>query len=507
MKKDGTSSSPLVVFGFDAGDPGLLHRWGMDGTLPTVGSIMKRGCWGKTAGPEMFCEHGMWVSLMSGVSRSKHGYHYFRQLVPGTYDLAPARGRCLEVEPFWRRLGGDERVAVIDVPDIAAPEPQSGIQLSEWATHYPYFEASTFPAELLQRIEGSFGPRRVIHEEPESTEEGDREIYRRLMERVRKKGELCRELLTGDQFDLIVVVFGECHTGGHQFWKYLVEADHEAPKSTEMGNAVKNIYQAIDREMGLIQGVLGADPNVFVVSSVGLKPQWPAQGLNEAICWQLGYQHAPEGPSGFSFTQTLRQLLPQSWRDLLSRALSRQAQEKLISEKFRSSTDWSRTRIFCIPSLYTGQFRVNLKGREPQGIVEPGEEYDAALSELERDLKQMIDPVTGQAAIKTVYRTAELFDIEPPRELPDLFAEWKEAEHFVDHVVHPRGEIHQGKTGFHRGTDHSPYGFFAAAGPGVSARGDQGDIDPLDLVPTFLSHLQIEATDLPGRAIPGIARV
>ena len=205
--------------------------------------------------------------------------------------------------------------------------------------------------------------------------------------------------------------------------------------------------------------------------------------------------------------QALRQLLPQSWRDLLSRALSREAQEKLISEKFRSSTDWSRTRIFCIPSLYTGQFRVNLRGREPQGIVEPGEEYVAALNELERDLKQMIDPVTGRAAIKTVYRTAKLFGIEPPRELPDLFAEWKEAEHFVDHVVHPRGEIHQGKTGFHRGTDHSPYGFFAAAGPGVSARGDQGDIDPLDLVPTFLSHLQIEASDLPGRAIPGIARV
>ncbi|MGB5296410.1 MAG: alkaline phosphatase family protein [Thermoanaerobaculia bacterium] len=507
MREDGTSSSPLVVFGFDAGDPGLLLRWSEVGTLSTLKALMKRGCWGKTAGPEMFCEHGMWVSLMSGESRSKHGYHYFRQLVSGTYDLAPARGRFLDVEPFWRRLDGNKRVAVIDVPDIAAPKPQSGIQLSEWATHYPYFEAATLPAELLQRIEKSFGPRMVIHEKPESTEEEDREIYRRLMERIRKKGELCRELLTGDRFDLIVVVFGECHTGGHQFWKYLVEGDDTAPKSTEMTAAVKNIYKAIDGEMGLILEALGADPNVFVVSSVGLKPQWPAQGLNEAICWQLGYQHAPEGPSGFSFTQTLRQLLPQSWRDLLSRALSREAQEKLISEKFRSSTEWSRTRIFSIPSLYTGQFRVNLKGREPQGTVEPGEQYEAVLDELEGDLKQLIDPVTGRAAIKTVYRTARLFGIEPPRELPDLFAEWQDAEHFVDHVVHPRGEIHQGKTGFHRGTDHSPYGFFAASGPGVSARGDQGEIDPLDLVPTLLSHFQIEAPELPGRAMKGIAQV
>ena len=46
-----------------------------------------------------------------------------------------------------------------------------------------------------------------------------------------------------------------------------------------MTDAVKNIYKAIDGEMGLILEVLGADPNVFVVSSVGLKPQWPAQGI------------------------------------------------------------------------------------------------------------------------------------------------------------------------------------------------------------------------------------
>ncbi len=505
MKRDRASSSPLVVFGFDGGDEGFLRRWGGDGTLPTVGSIMERGCWGRTSGPEMFCEHGMWVSLMSGESRSKHGYHYFRQLVPGTYDLAPARGRFLDVEPFWRRLGAEERIAIIDVPDIAAPEPQPGIQLSEWATHFPYFAAETYPTDLIQRVERSFGPRMVIHENPESTEDEDREIYRLLMERVRKKGELCRELLGSDRFDLIVVVFGECHTGGHQLWKYLAGAEETGPESSGLTDAVKNIYRAIDREMGLILEELGGDPNVFVVSSVGLKPQWPAQGLNEAVCRQLGYQHAPEGRSGFSPMQALRRLLPQSVRDRLSLVLSRDAQEKLISDKFRSSTDWSRTRIFCIPSLYTGQFRVNLKGREPQGTVEPGEEYDRALDGLEKDLEQLIDPVTGRPAIKTVYRTTRLFGGDPPEVLPDLFAEWQEAEHFVDRLVHPRGEICQGKTEFHRGTDHSPYGFVAAAGPDVTGRGDRGDLRPLDLVPTFFSYFQIDPADLPGKAIPGMS--
>ena len=506
MKSGQVRTSPLVVFGFDAGDPGFLRRWGGDGTLPTVGTVMEHGCWGRTAGPEMFCEHGMWVSLMSGGSRSKHGYHYFRQLVPGTYDLAPARGRFLDVEPFWRRLGDNRRVAVIDVPDIAAPAPQPGLQLSEWATHYPYFPASTHPPELIRRVEQSFGPRRFIDEEPESTAEEDREIFRRLMKRVQKKGELCRELLSGDRFDLIVVVFGECHTGGHQFWKYLAAAEDEEPGSTGLTDAVESIYRAIDAEMGLILEELGGNPNVFVVSSVGLKPQWPAQGLNEAVCRQLGYQYAPEGRSGFSPMQALRRLLRQSWRDRLSQMLSREAQEKLISDKFRSSTDWSRTRIFCIPSLYTGQFRVNLKGREPQGIVETGEEYDRVLDEFEMDLGQLIDPMTERAAIKTVFRTKDLFGGDPPELLPDLFAEWQEADQFVERVVHPKAEICQQKTEFHRGTDHSPFGLVAAAGPGVMARGDLGDLCPLDLVPTLLSHFGVEAGDLPGKAIAGMSR-
>lgn len=506
MTKDHARPSPLVVFGFDAGDPEFLRRWGSDGTLPNLGRVMQRGCWARTSGPEMFCEHGMWVSLVSGESRAKHGYHYFRQLVPGTYELAPARGRHLDSQPFWRRLGEEQRVAVIDVPDVAAPAPQPGIQLSEWATHFPYFPASTFPTDLIRQIEGSFGPRMFIDEKPESSEEEDREIFRQLMDRARRKGELCRELLRSDRFDLVVVVFGECHTGGHQFWKYQAEGLGGESDTEELAHAVRNIYQAIDNELGCLLDELGGDPNVFVVSSVGLKPQWPAQGLNETLCYRLGYQFAPESQSGFNLLHSLRRLLPQSWRDRLSQVLSREAQERLISEKFTSSTDWSRTRVFCIPSLYTGQFRVNLKGREPRGVVEPGADYDRTLDEFEEDLEQLVDPVTGKAAIKTVYRTRDLFGGEPPEILPDVFAEWQAADHWVERVVHPRAEIQQEMTAFHRGTDHSPYGFVAAAGPDILARGNLGDICPLDLVPTWLSHLQVESSELPGVAVPGMSR-
>ena len=61
---------PLVILGFDAGDPRLLREWSLDGTLSTVGDVLRRGCWGCTSGPELISEHGTWSTLFSGTSRA-----------------------------------------------------------------------------------------------------------------------------------------------------------------------------------------------------------------------------------------------------------------------------------------------------------------------------------------------------------------------------------------------------------------------------------------------------
>ncbi len=508
--KQHADRAPLVILGIDAGDPELIMRWASDGTLPNIGSIVRRGCFGKTAGPEMVSEHGVWVSLMSGISRAEHGYHYFRQLKPGSYTLAPVRGRELGVEPFWTRLPAEKRIAVIDVPDIAAPRPHPGLQLSEWATHYPYYPASSYPDELLARVGSEFGPQTVIHEDPASDYSEDRKLYAQLMERAAKKGRLCRSLLGEKSFDLVVAVFAEAHTGSHQFWRYRPGSNQPVPKEHdgELTDAIKNLYQAIDAAFGEILALQPPDANVVLVSSVGMKSQWPAAGLSAAIPFALGYQFAPKGvSSGFDPLNLLRKMLPQSVRNALSGFLSSKARENLVSDKFSKATDWSRTRIFSIPSYYTSQFRVNLAGREPEGIVEPGAEYEKTLDEFEAELRKLVDPVTRRPAIKAIRRTQDLFGGDPPEILPDLFVEWEEADHFVARVQHPQGEIVQSQCEFHRGSDHSQFGFVAAAGPAIENNGDLGEVSLLDLTPTFLALLgQPPAEELAGKVLSSIKK-
>ena len=164
-------------------------------------------------------------------------------------------------------------------------------------------------------------------------------------------------------------------------------------------------------------------------------------------------------------------------------------QEYLIADRFCNGTDWQKTTAVAIPSLNTGFVRVNLRGREPEGIVGPGAEYESLLRRLVEDFKQLTDPDTGQPVIDHVTRTVDVFEGGPPVSLPDLFVEWKHDTRFLQRVEHPQTELVQQKPAHCPSSEETLCGFMAAAGPSVQARGNMGDISLLDLAPTFLSLL------------------
>ncbi len=488
-----TKTSPLVIFGLDAGDADLIQSWVREGHLPTIASIMKRGCWGKTAGPELISEHGVWVSLFSGISRSQHGYYYFRQLKPGTYDLKTVTGLDVDAPPFWSYLRGrDKKVAIIDVPDSEPLSGLPGIQLANWATHNNwdphYFRTASEPPELLKEIQRDFGPKLTVLEKHESTFKEDLQLYRHLLNHVEKKGALCRHLLKGDPFDLVVIVFSESHAANHQFWQYCPQVqDSEKRAENELTHAIRGVYRAIDHEMGQLLAQLPRESNVFIVSSVGMTDEYPTTGLIEAFFRQLGYQAPPESNKvSLRPIDLVRRILPEPWRIALSRHLPREKRERLLADQFRNGTNWRKTTAFAIPAPYMSLVCVNLRGREPEGIVAPGAEYEALLDRIEADLKQLVDPQTHTPAVARVSKTVELFRCAPPTVLPDLFVEWKPGR-FMERVVHPKAELVQRKPDFYRRSDHSTNGFFAAAGPFIWNREAFDEVQVLDLVPTFLS--------------------
>ena len=499
-------TGPVVLLGFDAADPDLVERWAREGKLPAMARLMERGTWARTSGEELLFEHGVWSTLLSGVSTARHGFHFFWQPVPGTYGLELKRARDLGLAPFWAHLAGTGRsVLVLDPPDTEPVRGLPGLQVSEWATHshYPPLTLKAEPASAIAEVRRAFGPREQIGERIGASASEDRVMVERLVARVARKGACVRTLLAKRSYDLVVAVFAEAHTGGHQVWEYRRDAKGDGPRPDQgMGDALYRLYRAVDDEIGRIVDALPSTATVFVTSSVGLLSQYPAEELMEKFCRELGYQATPRAaassgpPPRRSITSMLRGLVPERARNLVSRFLPFHVQARLLSEKFAASTDWSRTTVYAPPGYYTGCLRVNLRGREPNGIVSPGEEYDALLGRLEEDLHALRDAETGAPVIARTVRTRDAFggDVHPA--LPDLIVFWGEHDRPLLRVRHPRAELTQSPHAFNRGSHHITEAFLVAAGAGVRAAGRAPDVSPLALAPTILALLGAPTPDV-----------
>jgi predicted AlkP superfamily phosphohydrolase/phosphomutase len=81
------------------------------------------------------------------------------------------------------------------------------------------------------------------------------------------------------------------------------------------------------------------------------------------------------------------------------------------------NVDWSRTQAYALGlnSLY-----VNLRGRERNGVVNPGRDHEELLARLEKDLLEMVDPRNGKKAVSLVVNTRRDFHGPFVEEGPDL---------------------------------------------------------------------------------------
>ncbi|MBV8950230.1 MAG: hypothetical protein JOZ99_05095, partial [Actinobacteria bacterium] len=175
------------------------------------------------------------------------------------------------------------------------------------------------------------------------------------------------------------------------------------------------------------------------------------------------------------------------------------------AEMFRESTArmlflghyqsyWSRMPAFVLPSFGDGYVRVNLVGRERDGIVAPGD-YARVLSEVERTVRAVHNPRTGRPVVYDIERVDDdPFEVD---RYADLIIRWAEP---IDAFEHPEvGTI--GPFPLHRTGTHSDGGFLWMTGEGI-APGDRGEGSVLDLPPTVLALLgRRPPQPLSGRAL------
>jgi predicted AlkP superfamily phosphohydrolase/phosphomutase len=159
--------------------------------------------------------------------------------------------------------------------------------------------------------------------------------------------------------------------------------------------------------------------------------------------------------------------------------------------------DWSRTRAWCdaMETRSAGVW-INLQGRQAQGSVQPGAEYERVREEIRRGLAELTDggrPVFGRVACREDVYNGPVTEAAPDLLLyanpthglrfnglrPELRARSPFAE-FVEY----------GFTGA-----HEPNGIYIVAGPGIAPLGRQEEKPIEALAPTILCLLGLPVPD------------
>jgi predicted AlkP superfamily phosphohydrolase/phosphomutase len=304
----------------------------------------------------------------------------------------------------------------------------------------------------------------------------------------------------------------------HTFWHHMdpEHPRHDPAAPARWKNAIRDNYAALDRQLGRVIEKAGPGTTVFVISDHGAGPidtdihlnTWllergwlhlKADAMTRAkkLLYRLDVTPARAFKLGFALGLggAARKTFRRKGRGILS-----MADKVFLSFQ---DVDWSRTRAYAFGTYAC--IYVNLKGREPNGIVEPGEDYRRTVDGIAADLMQMRDPRTGRTLVERVCRNEEIYSGPRANEGADLVLFPRDGRY------HPFGLFRfasrkwlqppfDGRSGWHRMN-----GVLVAAGPGVRSGERLEGAGIIDLMPNILAALDVPVpTRADGRVIEGL---
>jgi predicted AlkP superfamily phosphohydrolase/phosphomutase len=185
---------------------------------------------------------------------------------------------------------------------------------------------------------------------------------------------------------VLVTVFDATDRVNHMFWRY-TEDDHPAAEgidNPEYAHAIEDQYRRNDEIVGRVFERLDEGDVLWVMSDHGCTSFRRGVNLN-AWLKENGYLTLKEDADG--------------------------------SEPWLQSVDWSKTRAYAVGLV--GIF-LNIKGREAQGIVAPGDEAESLKAELKAKLDGLVDSEKDEVAINAAFDTDKLYRGPYKGNAPDL---------------------------------------------------------------------------------------
>lgn len=452
----------LAILQFDSAALPLLEQMLADGRLPALAGLRRRGRWESIDARATFLQSSTYMTLCTGVDVREHGVY---SAVP--WSAADQRARFMYAFPnpptIWDRLVARGRRSLIVDPILAwAPRNMLGVYLSGWqfedrmvsrGLSIPRAARSTLARQYgaSPRLDDVYGTRRV------SSLFAWRDHLVRAPARV---ADVAVDLLRRETFDLAWLNFGAAHKAGHHLWdpSAVVSEPLDDHDLRTLQSGLADVYAAVDQAIARIIDVLPGNADVIVFSPTGMAANTSRADLLPGMLDAVLSNGARSEPTATGQSRSpiwaLRSAIPVQWRDWLARAIPDDVVADLTTRLYMRR-DWTRTRAIAVPGENKGYVRVNLKGRERDGIVDPSEMHEL-LDTIARGLLTFTDP-DGSPSITRVERMSELaMGGSCIGRLPDLVVHWGERPAArLSRVISPaHGEVVRQGVGSGRSGNH-----------------------------------------------------
>ncbi len=477
----------VFVIGLDGATFDLIEPWAREGKLPTFKRLMDEGAWGTLHCPIPPISAQSWASFATGKNPGKHGLIDFMEATPYLYSTRFVNSRMRAGKSFWRLLSEAGRsVGVLNVPITYPPEEVNGFVVAGClspGTSSQFVSPPELRKELLAAV-----PNYIIEcadiELPSLTRRDRRAAFiEKVLAMLDGRIAATRWLYEKFKPDLFIAAFTAFDRICHYLWKYMDLALRDRFSQGEIeryGDAILRVHQRQDEIIAEILEMIEPGTTVVMMSDHGFGPSYKRLNIPG---WLVEHGYTTPLRKGKSLVSraidatigSVIRFTPFGFRQFIKERFPRLA-AKAVTRVFFEGIDWSRTRAYTI-----GEFRsiyINLKGRQPQGIIEPGEEYEALRDELIEKLSALEDPTSGEPIVQRVYRREEVYSGELLDRSPDLIVDWHYRYSFTSDVsrgplVSPildTKRLHWDKSGYHK-----PNGIFLAHGndirPGARVEG------------------------------------
>ncbi len=493
-----------VVVGLDGATWDVIEPLVAAGRLPTFARLMAEGAWARLRSVIPPLSPPAWTAFMTGANPGKtRVYDFIGRDEHGRFRLVNGGWRALP--SLWRLLNdAGYRTVIVNVPMTYPPEAVNGVLIAGMDApvkdravgHPPDIDRRLRRAGFAYRVDVAHSGWRT--RDPRAyTARYVAEVNRLAREHMAVACWLWQE----ERPDFLMVTLVHTDRIGHAAGRALADVqDPERAAALPDTHPIVAAYRTADAALADLLALLDDDVTLVVVSDHGFRPYTWVFNLNywlQQHGWLALDERRLRAPRLGPFTPLWRKVQYRLWRqrdvDLMQRAA------------FFRAIRWDHTRAYSVGAF--GSIFVNVKGRDPYGIVAAGEEYEAVCEELAAQLLALRDPHTGAAIVRHVYRGRDVFHGPYADRGPDLVLDLAPGyfirnalDEYRPQLLYPAGRY--GNRSLEHTGMHDPDGILLMWGHRVTARGPQAPAHIVDVMPTLLALYDVPIpTHVDGRPL------